>query len=321
MIDINKLYYRYKVNKKRSKNRRLEALADVSLNLKESDRTAIIGFNGSGKSTLMKLIMGILKPSSGTIIVGGLDPWKHRKRHVKNIGVVWGQRTNLWWDLPVIDSFKTLCKVYGVKDDIAKKRIADFDAMFDLHPFWQQPVRKLSLGQRVKAEITASLLHNPKMLILDEPFVGLDFIARELIIQSLNELIDREGSTLLLTSHNLQDLNDLCSKIVLLNEGKLVYSGALDAFTNPASYKDVVIQMKKEQHLKLDDNIMEKYAIKRRVSAEENECIFSLLNCEEVEEFISDVLAVNTNNVIGLTVKQPDIESAIIRFIEGNAIR
>ncbi len=192
------------------------------------DRGEFVGYlgpNGAGKSTTLKMLSGVLTPTAGSIKVEGAVPHKQRIEHAKRIGVVFGQRTQLWWDLPLLDSFKLLAKVYDVPRSVEQHNIAQFVELLDLHDFLHTPVRQLSLGQRMRGEIAAALLHNPHILFLDEPTIGLDIVAKEKIQTFLKEINQELNVTVLLTTHNMDDVEKLCDRVILIDSGKIVFNG------------------------------------------------------------------------------------------------
>lgn len=199
----------------------------ITLNVKKGECIGYIGPNGAGKSTSIKILTGILQASSGSVRVLGLDPFKNRKEYTKQIGVVFGQRTQLWWDIAVKESFNLLKRIYQVPDVLFNERLEEFTSMFDVSDLLNTPVRKLSLGQRMKCDLIASLLHNPSVLFLDEPTIGLDAIAKESIRTFLKKLAQKGETTILLTTHDLQEIEELCQRIIVLDHGKIVYDGDL----------------------------------------------------------------------------------------------
>jgi ABC-2 type transport system ATP-binding protein len=205
-----------------------KAVDDVSFSVAQGEIIGYIGPNGAGKSTTIKMLTGILTPTSGKVIVDGLVPYQKRMENAQKIGVVFGQRTQLWWDLPLNESFTVLKEIYQIPNEIYEKRLKHLSDLFEIHEFVKQPVRQLSLGQRMKADIVASLLHNPKLLFLDEPTIGLDVIAKENIRKTILEINKTYQTTVILTTHDLNDIEELCDRILLIDEGKIIYDGTLD---------------------------------------------------------------------------------------------
>jgi ABC-2 type transport system ATP-binding protein len=204
------------------------AVDNVSFTVNQGEIIGYIGPNGAGKSTTIKILTGILTPSSGTVVVDGLVPYLKRTQNAKKIGVVFGQRTQLWWDLPLNESFTVLKEIYQIPEADYKERLAYFDGLFGLSEFIKQPVRQLSLGQRMKADIVASLLHNPKLLFLDEPTIGLDVIAKENIRKTIHDINRKYNTTVILTTHDLADIEELCNRILMIDQGKIIYDGNVE---------------------------------------------------------------------------------------------
>ncbi|WP_037284855.1 ABC transporter ATP-binding protein [Saccharibacillus sacchari] len=204
------------------------AVNDISFSIPAGEICGYIGENGAGKSTTIKMLTGILVPTAGKLNVGGYVPHEEREKFVKNIGVVFGQRSQLWWDIGVIESFGLLRKVYGVSEQDYKKRLDELVQRLDLGDLLSRPVRKLSLGQRMRCELVAALLHNPSIVFLDEPTIGLDIIVKTEIREFLKDMNRQHGTTILLTTHDLQDIEALCSRVIMLDEGRIIYDGGLD---------------------------------------------------------------------------------------------
>ena len=204
------------------------AVKDISFTIPEGEICGYIGENGAGKSTTIKMLSGILVPTSGQLQVGGFVPHEERERFVRNIGVVFGQRSQLWWDIGVIESFQLLRKVYRVPDADFKARLDELVARLNLQELLNRPVRKLSLGQRMRCELVAALLHNPSILFLDEPTIGLDVMVKAEIRSFLKDMNREHGTTVLLTTHDLQDIEALCSRVIMLDDGRIIYDGGLE---------------------------------------------------------------------------------------------
>ena len=202
------------------------AVADVTFSVEPGEMVGYIGANGAGKSTTIKMLTGILTPTSGEVVCNGFVPYRDRTRYVATIGVVFGQRTQLWWDIAVVESFKLLKEIYGVSDPDYRERMALFDKVLGLNAYLHQPVRKLSLGERMRCDLAASLIHRPPLLFLDEPTIGLDVVAKANVREFLQE-INVEGTTVLLTTHDLSDIETLCRRVIVIDHGRLLFDGPL----------------------------------------------------------------------------------------------
>jgi ABC-2 type transport system ATP-binding protein len=225
----------------------VEAVAGVSLSVGEGELIGYIGPNGAGKSTTIKMLTGILQPSGGSASVDGLDPARRRLDVARRIGVVFGQRTQLWWDLPLIDSFELLRHIYRVSAEAYQKRLANLSDILDLGPFLQTPVRQLSLGQRMRGDLAAALLHAPPVLFLDEPTIGLDVVAKARIRELLARINREQGVTMLLTTHDLADVERLCTRLLIIDQGRVIYDGSLDAIRDRfGNERTVVVDLEEE---------------------------------------------------------------------------
>ncbi|GAC1358881.1 MAG: ATP-binding cassette domain-containing protein [Herpetosiphon sp.] len=225
-------------------HRRVAAVSNIGFHIEAGSMVGYIGPNGAGKSTTMKMLTGILHPTSGTVVVDGLIPYRQRVEHVRRIGVVFGQRTQLWWDLPTIESFELLRHIYRVPFDRWHENMRLFRDLLELDAFLQTPVRQLSLGQRMRADLAAALLHDPRILFLDEPTIGLDVVARERIRQFLLHVNREEGVTVMLTTHDLLDIERLCPRVMLIDQGQLVFDGLLEALRQQyGRWRTLVIEL------------------------------------------------------------------------------
>lgn len=204
------------------------AVNDITFTIPKGEICGYIGENGAGKSTTIKMLTGILVPTAGDINVNGYVPFRDRETFVRGIGVVFGQRSQLWWDIGVIESFQLLRKVYRVPEREFKQRLEELTERLMLGDILHRPVRKLSLGQRMRCELAASLLHNPSILFLDEPTIGLDIVVKTEIRQFLKAMNEAYNTTILLTTHDLQDIEALCSRVIMLDDGQIIYDGSLD---------------------------------------------------------------------------------------------
>ncbi|NLB45959.1 MAG: ATP-binding cassette domain-containing protein [Clostridiaceae bacterium] len=208
--------------------RAIHAVRDLSFSVRPGEMVGYIGPNGAGKSTTIKIMSGILVPDSGTCDILGRTPWKQRKEHVRHIGVVFGQRSQLWWDVPVQDSFDLLRDIYRIGEKDYQVTLEQLTGVLDLGPLLQTPVRSLSLGQRMRCELAASLLHRPEILFLDEPTIGLDAVSKLAVRRFIRELNQEHGTTVILTTHDMHDIDALTRRILLIGQGRILYDGSLD---------------------------------------------------------------------------------------------
>jgi len=239
MINVNQLSKHFKVYKhqrgtlgalKNLINREynlVRAVDGISFEIQAGELVGYIGPNGAGKSTTIKMLTGLLVPTSGELFVNGFIPWKERQRYVARVGVVFGQRTTLWWDLPVIESLTLLKHIYQVPAERFTNNLNNFRQLLELDPFLDTPVRALSLGQRMRADICAALLHDPDIVFLDEPTIGLDVVAKERIRQFIQHINQEYGITIILTTHDLSDVEKLCKRVLIIDQGILLYDGNL----------------------------------------------------------------------------------------------
>ena len=223
---------------------------DISFEINDGEIVGYIGANGAGKSTTIKMMTGILTPSSGRIIVDGVIPYENREKNAKNIGVVFGQKTQLWWDLPVSETFPLLKDIYGVSDEDYEERMNYFKEILGLDEFFLSPVRTLSLGQRMRADLAAALIHNPKIIYLDEPTIGLDVVVKESVRKAIKDINEKYGTTIILTTHDLNDIEELCNRIIIIDSGKKIYDGELEGVKEQFGYLTTIeIQLKDKSNI------------------------------------------------------------------------
>ena len=229
MIEVEQLTKTFVVRRGRLRRERhvVEAVRGISFTVARGELLGYLGPNGAGKSTTIKMLTGILVPSGGRVQVAGLDPSRRRVQLAQRIGVMFGQRVQLWWDLPLADSFELLRYIYRVPADRYRANLARFREVFELDPFLQTPVRQLSLGQRIRGELTAAMLHDPELLFLDEPTIGLDVVAKQRVRDFLIEINRERGVTVLLTTHDLGDIERLCTRLLVIDHGTLIWDGGI----------------------------------------------------------------------------------------------
>lgn len=205
----------------------IHAVRNVSFDIEKGETVGFIGPNGAGKSTTIKMLVGILHPTRGTVRVLRNEPYKYRKENARHIGVVFGQKSQLWWDLPVIDTYTLLKKIYRIPEEVYQRNLEAYTECLQMKEFLYQPVRQLSLGQRMRAEMCAALLHEPEILFLDEPTIGLDIVVKKQIREMIRQINREKNVTILLTTHDLQDIEEVCDRIILINHGEIVVDGQL----------------------------------------------------------------------------------------------
>lgn len=218
------------------------AVRDISFDIERGEMVGYLGANGAGKSTTIKMLTGVLVPTSGSIEVNGLVPWRDRRRNARNIGVVFGHRSQLWYDLPLQQSFELVAKLYGLDTADFRTRLGELVEILDMEDFLETPVRSLSLGQRLRGDFAAAMLHGPALLFLDEPTVGLDVVAKARIREFVAETNASARTTIVLTSHDLDDIQRLCERVIIIDRGSVLYDGGLSALTRRyAPYRELVL--------------------------------------------------------------------------------
>ncbi len=307
LIEVRDLERTFIVRKKTGRIRRtateVHAVRDLSFEITAGEMVGYIGPNGAGKSTTIKMLTGILVPTGGHLSVAGIVPSRRRTDLARKIGVVFGQRTTLWWDLPLRDSFALLQKIYRVPDDRFRTNLAEYVDLLDLGDLLDTPVRQLSLGQRMRGDITASLLHDPEILFLDEPTIGLDVISKGRLREFLRTLNRERGTTLLLTTHDLQDIEALCDRVLVIDHGGLVFDGPLqDLQRTSDSTRTLVVDLVDEA-----PPIEVAGATTRRVDGPRQWLSFPAH--ASAAPIVAAVAA--TYDVADLSIQEPDIEDVI----------
>ncbi len=328
IIEVNNISKSYRINKRQKgipgmlanlilpKYEVKQAVKDVSFQIEKGDMVGFIGPNGAGKSTTIKMLSGILYPDEGEIKVNDYVPYKQRKEYVGSIGVVFGQRSQLQWDLPVIDSFELLKAIYSIPEEKYRKNLDRFVQMLDMGGFLQQPVRQLSLGQRMRADIVAALLHSPEIVFFDEPTIGVDVVGKETIRNFIKELNAEDQVTMLFTTHDMQDIEKVCEKLIVIDKGEKIYDGSLLG-------------------------IRERYGATRQLDVEfaDVEQIVPIPNVEVVEldeldgrkkRFVFENKQVQINDLMNyllqtyrvkdISISEPEIESIIRKIYNGEVV-
>lgn len=292
------------------------AVKDISFDVNEGEILGFIGPNGAGKSTVIKMLTGILTPTSGKCTINGKDPQKDRKKYVKEIGVVFGQRTQLWWDLPLTETYTVLKEIYEVDDIRFKKRMSFLNEVLELDSFINSPVRTLSLGQRMRADIAASLLHSPKVLFLDEPTIGLDVVVKDNIRKAIAKINEEEHTTVVLTTHDLEDIELLSKRIVMIDKGSKVFDGKI------TDLKEKYGQMRELAFVSPDENVLnalgyaEKFGLSDDDLIQEQDGTSCKIRFNSAIVPVSDMLSYTLSkiNVKDINVKDADIEEIIRRL-------
>lgn len=289
-----------------------KAVDDISFEINDGEIVGYIGANGAGKSTTIKMMTGILTPTSGRVYVNNLVPYENREENAKNIGVVFGQKTQLWWDLPISETFSLLKDIYDVSDADFEERMRFLKEVLGLEEFFLSPVRTLSLGQRMRADLAAALIHNPQVIYLDEPTIGLDVVVKENVRKAIKEINLKYGTTIILTTHDLDDIEELCNRIIIIDKGKKIYDGEIKGVKEEYGYLATVeIQVKEEislESLNIFDDIYKDKDFK--IDFKENK-LFITFNINKISssEIISRVMKKIT--VVGFAVKETSIEDIV----------
>lgn len=306
MIEVKHLCKDYVVKGQRQglfhhESQRKPAVQDISFSVAQGELIGYIGPNGAGKSTTIKMLTGILLPDGGQVRVDGLDPFRQRKQNSRNIGVLFGQRSQLWWHLRLDDTFRLLKHLYEIPDNDYQQRLSQLKEVLELDSFWEQPVRQLSLGQRMRGELAAVLLHRPSYLYLDEPTVGMDVLVKERIRDLLAEINRRDGITILLTTHDLEDVERLCSRVLVINHGRLLYDGTMAALRErcPA---DATVTVDCQNEPSLCPGL-------RNLSRDQNRISFSFNRHLGEGELLARV--VSLNHVRDISITEPPIEEVV----------
>ena len=287
-----------------------KAVNDLSFTIEKGEMVGFIGPNGAGKSSTIKMLSGILCPDKGSITVGGFVPYKQRKSYVGNIGVVFGQKSQLQWDLPVIDSFELLRAIYRIPEDKYKRNLDRFTEMLDMKSFINQPVRQLSLGQRMRSDIVASLLHSPEIVFFDEPTIGVDIIGKETIRSFIKELNEQDKVTMIFTTHDMQDIEQTCKRIIIIDKGSLMYDGSLQEIRSKyGTTRRLIAEFNEETKIEPIKNVIIEDLKDRKASFTFDN------NVVDVNKLMHEVL--EKYSVHDVTVAEPEIESIIQKIYKG----
>ncbi|MGI5352613.1 ABC transporter ATP-binding protein [Streptomyces sp. CA-250714] len=314
LIDVRDLTKTFTVRRKTGLLRRsageVRAVDGISFTLRRGEMTGFIGPNGAGKSTTIKMLTGILTPSGGRLRVAGVDPWRERTTLVRRIGVVFGQRTTLWWDLPLRDSYGLVRRMYRIPRARFEENLARCVELLELGDLLDVPVRQLSLGQRMRGDITAALLHDPEVLYLDEPTIGLDVVSKARVRRFLLDLNAERGTTVLLTTHDLSDIEQLCKRVVVIDHGRLMYDGPL-AGLHEVGRGERTLVVDLEHELPPIEGI----AGARTVRTEGPRQWLAFPASASAAPLVSQLAA--EYPLVDLSIREPDIEDVIARMYAG----
>ena len=292
--------------------RQVQAVQEVSFSIEPGEVVGFLGANGAGKTTTLKMLTGLIYPSSGKVTVAGQVPFERRSSFLKKITLVMGQKQQLIWDLPAADSLKINAAVYGISDRTLRNRIGELSEMLSLEGKLNQPVRKLSLGERMKAELLAALLHQPEVLFLDEPTLGLDVNAQVAVREFLKEYNDRYQATVLLTSHYMADITALCKRVLMIHQGQLIYDGSLDGLVDQFSpCRDIKVEFNRPY-------TEAELSIYGQVREIDKQSVRFLVQQEHLTGAIAKILA--ELQVVDLTVTDPPIEEVIGRVFQAGTV-
>ncbi len=266
--------------------REKKAVSDISFRVERGEAVGYIGPNGAGKSTTIKMLSGVLVPTSGTVHVGGVVPYKERKENAQHIGVVFGQRSQLYWDLPVSDTFELYEKLYDIPREVYMRNRDYYTELFQMEDFIDQPVRQLSLGQKMKANIAIALLHDPEVLYLDEPTIGLDVMSKKVLRESIRRINQEKGMTIILTTHDMDDIEAVCSRLILIDQGRKLFDGTLSRFKEEhhrdnmikLEFKREMPEWKEQDGLSLAEAADSCWRIRVKREAAPRDAVITLLN-------------------------------------------
>ncbi len=292
-----------------------KAVNDISFNIREGEMVGFIGPNGAGKSTTVKMLSGILYPDSGSINVAGYIPHRQRKQYVANIGVVFGQKSQISWDLSPLDSYELIRHIYKIPPTLYKQNLERFTELLDMGGFINQPVRQLSLGQRMRADIAASLLHSPKIVFFDEPTIGIDVVGKDKIRKFIKTLNQTDNITMIFTTHDMQDIEKTCDRLIIIDDGKKLYDGSLEGVKrNYVSSRIIEVELE-DSHTEFDiPNVT--------ISDANNSKMKKIISFDAEKVSINYVMSelINNHSVRDISIKEPEIDAIIRDIYEGRIV-
>ncbi len=285
----------------------VEAVKGINLKIEKGERVGFLGPNGAGKSTTIKMMCGILHPTSGDINILGFNPLKNRKKYVKNIGVIFGQKSQLWFDIPAVDSFYLHREIYGIEEDIFEERLEFLTNLLSVKEIIKRPVRNLSLGERMKCEFIASLLHNPPVLFLDEPTIGVDAISKDEIRNFLHEVNKKFNTTFILTTHDMDDIEEVCNRVVIIDKGTIIYDGSLKKLKSKyVKHTNIKIDYSKVKNKKKFESLLKKADI---IVDGKSYKELKLSKDLDINKILKDIMS--SVDVVDLSIQEPRLESVI----------
>ena len=307
---VNLFYPKYEMKR---------AVDDISFDISEGEIVGFIGANGAGKSTTIKMLTGILYPTSGEIQVANMNPYKERKKYVRDIGVVFGQKSQLSWDLPIIDSYELLKKIYNIPDEVYESNLKLYVDLLDMSGFINQPVRQLSLGQRMRADIVAALLHSPRIIFFDEPTIGLDVLAKEKIRNFIKYLKDECNITMIFTTHDMSDIEKTCDRIIIIDDGHKVYDDSVKKMLELYGNKRKLIIELSSMQIPFEINKEYRDIMVSDNEGEENEIIIEFDNgMIRIDTLIKEI--VNKYDVRNIKIEEVGIERIVREIYSGSIV-
>lgn len=299
----------------------VKAVDGISFSVNDGEAVGYIGANGAGKSTTIKMMSGILTPTSGDILIDGMRPYKSSERNsvLKKIGVVFGQKTQLWYDLPLTETYELLRYIYDIPKADYERRMGDLISIMDMKPFLDAPVRTLSLGQRMRADLAAAMLHNPKILFLDEPTIGLDVLVKRNLIESVNSIRKEYNTTLILTTHAMSDIEQLCNRVIILDNGKILYDGKLNDVKHMFGDKrDIQIQTKRPVD---QPDIFSRFSGVERITVDQDDSTLTTFTLDNEKSHANELLnyLLGNYNVEDIKISETGIDKVVEKIYENNA--